>query len=68
MRERSLLVSVDNHRCHRYGICQAEAPESFEVTGDGRLTYDRRPSSGQREDVLMAARCCPMQAIHVEEK
>jgi sulfoxide reductase heme-binding subunit YedZ len=68
MSEHSLLVSVDNHRCHRYGICQAEAPDNFEITGDGRLAYARRPSSGHREDVLMAARSCPMQAIHVEKR
>jgi ferredoxin len=68
MSEHRLLVSVDNHRCHRYVICQAEAPHSFEITKDGRLAYQRRPSDGRREDVLMAARSCPMQAIHVEER
>lgn len=61
-------VSVDNHRCHRYGFCQAEAPGSFELTGDGRLDYDRRPPAVDRDRVLMAARCCPMQAIHLESR
>jgi len=61
-----LRVSVDSHRCHRYGICQAEAPGSFEITRDGRLDYDTRPSQRDRNRVLAAARGCPMQAIHVE--
>lgn len=62
----TLLVSVDNHRCHRYAICQAEAPDSFELTSTGRLDYERRPSPGRSPEVLSAARSCPMQAIHVE--
>jgi sulfoxide reductase heme-binding subunit YedZ len=63
-----LLVSVDNHRCHRYGICEAEAPGSFEITDDGRLWYERRPVEGEHDPVRMAARCCPMQAITLEER
>jgi ferredoxin len=64
----SLRVSVDNHLCHRYGICQAEAPGNFAVTEDGRLDYDRRPAATDRDRVLMAARCCPMRAIHLETR
>jgi ferredoxin len=63
-----LIVTVDNHRCHRYGICQAEAPGNFEITKRGRLDYDRRPPAPDHELVLMAARSCPMQAIHVEAR
>ena len=63
-----LVVTVDNHRCHRYGTCEAEAPQVFRLTTDGRLDYRRRPSAEHRDDALAAARCCPMQAIHVEER
>lgn len=62
----TFVVTVDNHRCHRYGICEAEAPEVFQLTTDGRLDYRRRPGPDSRADALAAARCCPMQAIHVE--
>lgn len=68
MSKDSLVVTVDNHRCHRYGICEAEAPAVFRLTADGRLDYWRRPLPDSREDVLAAARCCPMQAIHVEPR
>jgi sulfoxide reductase heme-binding subunit YedZ len=62
-----LIVSVDNHRCHRYGICEAEAPRSFRIADDGRLRYERRPVESEHKPVRMAARCCPMQAITLEE-
>jgi sulfoxide reductase heme-binding subunit YedZ len=63
-----LRVTVNNHRCHRYGICEAEAPRNFKITEDGRLHYDRRPPPNERVPVRMAARACPMQAITLEER
>jgi sulfoxide reductase heme-binding subunit YedZ len=61
-----LVVSVDNHRCHRYGVCEAEAPRSFAIVEDGRLRYEGRPDESEYDAVRMAARCCPMQAIMLE--
>jgi sulfoxide reductase heme-binding subunit YedZ len=66
--EPELRVSVNNARCHRYGICQAEADEVFVLTSDGRLRYDPRPAASERDNVLAAARYCPMQAIIVEKR
>jgi sulfoxide reductase heme-binding subunit YedZ len=63
-----LRVTVNNHRCHRYGICEAEAPGNFKITEDGRLRYERRPAPSERVPVRMAARACPMQAITLEER
>jgi sulfoxide reductase heme-binding subunit YedZ len=68
MTESELLVSVNNRHCHQYGICEAEAPGSFQITEDGRLRYERRPEPGEHEAVRMAARCCPMRAITLEER
>lgn len=62
-----LRVSVNNRRCHRYGICQLEADEVFRIAEDGRLLFDARPPFEQHENAKMAARMCPMQAIIVEE-
>jgi ferredoxin len=61
-------VSVDNNRCHRYGICQAEADGVFLLAHDGRLRYETRPPVSRTEHVLAAARYCPMQAITVERR
>jgi sulfoxide reductase heme-binding subunit YedZ len=67
-REPELRVTVNNARCHRYGICQAEAEGVFALAADGRLRYDSRPPASEHEKVLAAARYCPMQAIFVERR
>jgi sulfoxide reductase heme-binding subunit YedZ len=61
-------VSVNNQRCHHYGMCQSEAGEVFQLTSDGRLHYDPHPPDQEREHVRMAERCCPMQAITITER
>lgn len=63
-----LRVTVNNSRCHRYGVCQAEAAGVFLLASDGRLRYDSRPPAAERDNVLAAARYCPMQAILVERR
>jgi hypothetical protein len=47
-----LKVSVDNQRCHRYGFCQAEAPDVFQLREDGRLAYRRTPEPAWRPPAL----------------
>ncbi len=64
---RKITVSVDNQRCRRYGICQAESPELFQLLADGRLRYVRDPENGNRAGAQAAARSCPMQAIQLQE-
>ena len=61
-----LRISVDDERCHRYGVCQSEAPQVFQLGGDGRLDYERRPGAKQTPLVQAAARACPMRAIHLQ--
>ncbi|HVV24095.1 MAG TPA: ferredoxin [Pseudonocardiaceae bacterium] len=63
-----LRVTVNNNRCHRYGICQAEADGVFLLAHDGRLRFDSRPPVSENDNVLAAARYCPMQAITVERR
>lgn len=60
-----ITVSVDHNHCHRYAICEQEAPEVFRLTGDGRLSYDPSPDAMHVQAVRQAARVCPMQAIKV---
>ncbi|MGW4132329.1 ferredoxin [Amycolatopsis japonica] len=61
-----LKVHVDNQRCHRYGFCQSEAPDVFELREDGRLAYRKTPEVTRNLDVISAARACPMRAIQLE--
>jgi ferredoxin/DMSO/TMAO reductase YedYZ heme-binding membrane subunit len=60
-----MRVSVDNQRCHRYGFCQTEAPEVFQLREDGRLQYRQHPDVALNQDVRSAARACPMRAIEL---
>jgi ferredoxin/DMSO/TMAO reductase YedYZ heme-binding membrane subunit len=61
-----LKISVDNQRCHRYGFCQSEAPDVFQLREDGRLAYRQSPEVSRNLDVISAARACPMRAIQLE--
>jgi len=58
-----VLVSVDNNHCHRYAVCQQEAPEVFDLGADRRLRYPARPAAQHTAAIWQAARCCSMQAI-----
>ena len=49
---RKVKVSVDNQRCKRYGICQAESPDLFQLLDDGRLHYVGQVSNGLGEAAL----------------
>jgi len=60
-------VIVDNQRCKRYGICQAESPELFQLLEDGRLRYISDPETHDRPGAQAAARSCPMRAIRLQE-
>ncbi|WP_238161111.1 ferric reductase-like transmembrane domain-containing protein [Kribbella antibiotica] len=63
-----LSISVDNQRCHRYGFCQSEAPDVFQLGEDGRLAYRQSPEVSRNLDVISAARSCPMRAIEIVGK
>jgi ferredoxin len=60
-------ISVNNDRCHRYGTCQAEAPDLFQLTSVG-LRYRRSIDTQELDQAKAAIRCCPMLAIKLEEK
>ncbi|MET8999609.1 ferredoxin [Amycolatopsis sp. NPDC004169] len=61
----TVRVDVDSQRCHAYGVCQAEAPQVFQLGQDGQLAYERRPGAQLVPHVQAAARACPMRAIHL---
>ncbi|MEO8692419.1 MAG: ferredoxin [Acidimicrobiales bacterium] len=63
-----IRIDVDRNHCHRYAICEQEAPDVFQMRADGRLEYRSSPDPQQRDAVRQAARVCPMQAISVEER
>ena len=60
-------VSLDNNHCHRFALCQQEAPELFELTEDGRVVHERSVDPALLAQLRQAARVCPMQAITIIE-
>jgi len=63
--DEAVRISVDNNRCHIYGICQQEAPEIFRISEGGSLHYTRGVPAEFAAQARQAVRCCPMQAIQI---
>jgi ferredoxin/DMSO/TMAO reductase YedYZ heme-binding membrane subunit len=63
LRAQQATVNVDPGRCVRFGFCEHEAPEVFQLRSDGRLAYQPQVPSEQIDAVIQAARVCPARAI-----
>ena len=64
-RREEVIVSVDSAKCARFGFCENEAPEVFNLLADGRLSYRVAVSMEQVNDVVRAIDVCPRRAIHL---
>ena len=63
-----MRVRVDLDRCQGYGNCVVTAPDVFDLSDDGLVVLlEEHPSAERAEDVLNAAKLCPVQAIAVDE-
>ena len=62
-----MRVVLDRSRCTGIGICEALAPEVFEVNDDGGLVVlnPEVPASAE-EDVTAAVEACPTRALSLE--
>jgi ferredoxin/DMSO/TMAO reductase YedYZ heme-binding membrane subunit len=56
-------VQVDPGKCARFGFCEQEAPDVFELRTDGRLGYRTTVSAEEIEAVARAVKVCPARAI-----
>ncbi|MFN0281840.1 MAG: ferredoxin [Kineosporiaceae bacterium] len=63
-----LSVEVDPRLCTRFGFCEHEAPGVFQLSGDGRLTYDASVPVELADGVVRAARVCPARAIRLGQE
>jgi ferredoxin len=65
-----MRVEVNFDRCEGHGMCEAMAPEVFELDDDGNLIhhYEGRDMHG---DIAAAAEravgACPVAALHAEK-
>ena len=63
-----MRVRLDVDLCQGHGVCVSEAPEVFELEGDGPVTIHlQEPPDALRTQVANALRYCPTGAIALED-
>lgn len=63
-----MRIVVDRSRCSGLGMCEAEAPDLFEVRDDGNLqVLDEHPGAVHRAAVEAAVSACPTEALSLVE-
>ena len=62
-----MRIVHDEARCASTGMCEAVAPDLFEIRDDGWLyVLDSTPGEGRRADVEQAVAACPTGALSIE--
>ena len=63
-----MRVIVDKTKCSGVALCEAEAPDLFELQDDGSLVQlVERPGEDRREAAEAAVASCPYQALRIVE-
>ena len=63
-----MRIVLDESKCSSLGMCEAAAPDVFEVGDDGALQLLQvRPSPDRRADVEEAVAACPTGALSIED-
>ncbi len=62
-----LKIIVDRDECIGDGLCAEEAPKTFEIDDDEKAVVLNN-STDDRECILDAGKCCPVDAIIIEDK
>ncbi|MFG1641733.1 ferredoxin [Amycolatopsis sp. NPDC049252] len=59
-----MRIEADLGKCDGLGMCEAMAPDFFEVGDDGTVVVlDERPGEEHRQDVAAAVDSCPVLAL-----
>lgn len=62
-----MRIVLDEEACEGNGLCEAIAPDVFELDDDDRLLIRRTTlSQGELEDVERAVASCPRAALRLE--
>jgi ferredoxin len=56
-------ISIDNSLCNGYGVCEAVAPDVFELGDDGLAVL--RTAVSENEAIREACNSCPTGAISI---
>ena len=63
-----MRIMADRDTCEGLGMCEAMAPELFEVGDDGTVVvHDEQPSEDHRQDVTAAVDACPVLALSLRD-
>ncbi len=63
-----MKIVVDYELCEGLGMCEAMAPEFFEVQDEGQVgLLDEHPSEEHRQDLSAAVDACPMHALSLQD-
>ena len=62
-----MRIEWDQARCRQHGQCEIAAPELFQLSVDGTLTFTAVVPAGLEDDAWAAADACPEQAITIIE-
>ncbi|WP_236792139.1 ferredoxin [Amycolatopsis sp. GM8] len=63
-----MRIELDEGKCCGLGMCEAEAPDLFEVQDDGSLAVlNARPGPEQLERARAACSACPAGALQLVE-
>lgn len=59
-------IEVDLDLCQGHGVCENEAPDLFEVTGERKVrVLDEAPTDDRRRAAEMAVKYCPTHALKI---
>jgi ferredoxin len=63
-----MRIVVDRDKCTGLGVCEAQAPDLFEVQDDGSLlVFVEKPEEDQRAVLDAAVQSCPTEALSIVE-
>ena len=61
-----MRIILEEAKCDGLGMCEAEAPDLFEVQDDGTLVIlDATPGEDRRSEVEAACDACPTLALSI---
>jgi ferredoxin len=67
-KEPAMRIVIDHKKCTGLGMCEAEAPDLFEVQEDGSLlVLIEMPGQDKRAELEAAVESCPTEALSIVE-
>jgi ferredoxin len=63
-----MRIEADFGKCDGLGMCEAMAPDFFEVGDEGTVVVlDERPGEDHRQDLAAAVDACPVLALKLRD-